>query len=333
MRNKNIKWGILFCLLAAGFLLLSLLILGASVEILLFCAGFAGFASILYLLSVWQSNRKIDQLCMYLRRIANGQYDLDIRDNEEGSLSKLKNDLYKLTVQLREQAELLKKDKKYLADALADISHQLKTPLTSMMVMAELLEDPTLPEHERQTFLSEINRSLAKTQWLIESLLKMARLDADAVLFAEEQVSAAALIDAAVSPLTIRAELKDVTIKTIGQADALLCCDKSWTAEAITNLIKNCVEHTPSGGTVTVSCTNNPLHFELCITDTGNGFTPEDLPHIFERFYRGKDAKSDSVGIGLALSKAILNRQNAELSAQNVDSGAPFTVRFYKLIL
>ncbi len=333
MRNKNIKRDIVFCTIASAALFAGLLCCGASSKILIFCMLFAFCMSTVRIFGTWQSNRRIDQLCMYLRQIANGQYDLDIRDNKEGSLSRLKNDLYKLTVQLREQAELLKKDKKYLADALADISHQLKTPLTSMMVMAELLEDPSLPEQERQTFLGEINRSLAKTQWLIESLLKMARLDADAVLFAEEQVSAAALIDAAVSPLTIRAEIKNITIKAAGTPEVLLYCDKNWTSEAISNLVKNCIEHTPAGGTVTIACINNPLHFELSITDTGSGFSPEDLPHIFERFYRGKDTKSDSVGIGLALSKAILNRQNAEIFAQNTDSGAQFIIRFYKLIV
>ncbi len=333
MKNKNIKWSILIWLLGTILLLCGLFALHAATEILLLCTFTAVLFGVLWVGSLWQHNRKIDQLCVYLRRIANGQYDLDIRDNEEGSLSKLKNDLYKLTVQLREQAELLKKDKKYLADALADISHQLKTPLTSMMVMADLLEDPALPEAQRQTFLSEISHALAKTQWLIESLLKMARLDADAVLFSEDHVSAAALIESAVSPLNIRAELKNVTIKTEGRTDAILCCDKSWTAEAILNLLKNCVEHTPSGGTVTIFCINNPLHFEMQITDTGTGFDPNDLPHIFERFYRGKDATSDSVGIGLALSKAILNRQNAEIFAQNVPDGAQFILRFYKLIL
>lgn len=275
---------------------------------------------------------EIEKLCTYLMRIRRGDYSLDIRENREGSISKLKNDIYKLTVTLREQAELLRRDKAYLADSLADISHQIKTPLTSMAVMTDLLCDQVLPEEKRQEFLNGIRSTLNRMEWLVSSLLKLAKLDAGAIVMKAEPLRILSLCKEAVSPLLIRAELGGVSLSVTG-TDAPLCCDRRWTEEAILNVVKNCIEHTKPGGWVRVTCIDNPLHVRIEVTDSGGGLHPDDLPHIFERFYRGRDAKSDSVGIGLSMARSVLLNQNGDLSAENTQDGAKFIIRFLKQIV
>lgn len=275
---------------------------------------------------------EIEGLCVYLMRIRSGDYSLDIRDNREGSISKLKNDIYKLTVMLREQAELLRKDKAYLADSLADISHQIKTPLTSMAVMTDLLREPSLPEEKRLEFLNSIRTTIDRMEWLVSTLLKLAKLDAGSVVMKAEPSGVLALCKEAVEPLMIRAELGEVSLSVSGP-NAMLSCDRRWTEEAILNIVKNCIEHTGSGGWVRVQCIDNPLHVRVEVTDNGGGIHPEDLPHIFERFYRGKDAKPDSAGIGLAMARAVLLHQNGDLTAENTDVGAKFVIRFFKQIV
>ena len=275
---------------------------------------------------------EIEGLCVYLMRIRSGDYALDIRDNREGSISKLKNDIYKLTVMLREQAELLRKDKAYLADSLADISHQIKTPLTSMAVMTDLLREPSLPEEKRLEFLNSIRTTIDRMEWLVSTLLKLAKLDAGSIVMKAEPFGVLALCKEAVNPLLIRAELGGVSLSVSG-FNAVLSCDRRWTEEAVLNIVKNCIEHTASGGRVRVQCIDNPLHVRVEVTDNGGGIRPEDLPHIFERFYRGKDAKPDSAGIGLAMARAVILHQNGDLTAENTDVGAKFVIRFFKQIV
>ena len=275
---------------------------------------------------------EIEGLCVYLMRIRSGDYSLDIRDNREGSLSKLKNDIYKLTVTLREQAELLRRDKAYLADSLADISHQIKTPLTSITVMTELLGEPALPEEKRLQFLNGIRTTLNRMEWLVSTLLKMAKLDAGSVVMKPELFGVLALCREAVEPLLIRAELGGVSLSVSGP-NAPLFCDRRWTEEAVLNIVKNCIEHTKSGGWVKIQCIDNPLHVRIEVTDNGGGIHPRDLPHIFERFYRGRDAKPDSAGIGLAMARAVVLHQNGDLTAENTDVGAKFVIRFFKQVV
>lgn len=278
--------------------------------------------------------REIRRLSEYLAAVRSGGRSLDIRDNREGELSILKNDLYKLTVTLQEQSELLARDKNRLSDALADISHQLKTPLTSIRVLSELLAAGGLEEEKRRSFTRNVSGQLDRIEWLVSSLLKLSRIDAGAVQFRRERFPLSGAVRQALTPLLIPAELREQCLWIQGDEGTELTGDPAWTGEALMNVLKNCVEHTPRGGSILISWRETSLHTELRILDSGCGIGPEELPRIFERFYRGKNASPDSVGIGLAMARTILRNQNADIQVKSVlGEGTCFLLRFYKAVV
>ena len=298
----------------------------AAVICLLFSALSVGYA-------LWRS-REIERLAEYLRRIAEGDYALDVRDNREGELSILKSEIYKMTVMLSEYNEKLQAEKTAQADAMADISHQLRTPLTSMLVMADLLRDERLPKEKREEFLRVIRRQLERIQWLTSTLLKMAQLDAGVAVLRQEPVELQRMIHEAFAPLLVPSEVKGQQLLAQGAEGITLSCDRRWTVEALVNILKNCVEHTGVGGTIQALCTDNPIYTEICICDNGEGIDKADLPHIFQRFYRGKQPGEDSVGIGLAMAKAVIARQGGTIGVTSEKGkGTRFQIRFYKMVV
>lgn len=277
--------------------------------------------------------KKLNELNDYLSLICAGNYDLDISDNTEGELSILKNNLYKVISILRTQNEMLQKDKVYLADSIADISHQLKTPLTSMMVMTDLLSSDDTSESKRSEFISVIENQLDKMKWLITNLLKISKLDAGTTVLKREEHASAEVIKSAVEPFILTLELKNITLDNT-VCDFPLNIDKSWTVEAIQNIIKNCIEHTAQGGKLCISSESTHIFDVIRIRDNGCGIAQEDLPHIFERFYHGKNSSKDSVGIGLALAKAVLEKENADINVSSTEgAGTEFVIKFYKSII
>lgn len=285
--------------------------------------------TVLYIVYTNKRYSEIEKLNDYLSRICAGIYDLNIPDNKEGELSILKNNLYKVILILNNQNDRLSNDKKYLADSLADISHQIKTPLTSAVMMTELLENET-DEEKRKEFLSILSTQLNKINWLIQMLLKLSKLDAGTVEFVKNDISAESLIKKSVQPFLVMLDVKDIELKTEPN-DCVFNCDINWTTEAIGNIIKNCMEHTPSGGKLEIKTDETFLYKEIIIRDSGCGIAEEDLPHVFERFYHGKNASPDSVGIGLALSKSIIDSQNGKITVESKNGeGSVFTIRFYK---
>lgn len=276
--------------------------------------------------------KNLNDLNDYLSLVCKGIYDMNIDDNTEGELSILKNNLYKVITLLQSQNEYLKNDKLYLADSIADISHQLKTPLTSMMVMCELLENEENPD-KRQEFVSVINNQLSKMKWLITNILKISKLDADATEFKRDEVSISKVLDDSLKPFSLTAELKNIVIQN-GANDFVFNGDESWTVEAVSNIVKNCLEHTNDGGKITISSESTNLYNKLTISDNGCGIAEEDLPHIFERFYHGKNSSKDSVGIGLALAKTVFEKENASVSVESEQGrGSVFEIRFYKSVV
>lgn len=276
--------------------------------------------------------KKLSELNDYLSLVLSGNYNLDINDNAEGELSILKNNLYKIITTLSTQNEMLKKDKVYLADSLADISHQLKTPLTSMMVMTDLLKESDSGGRE-QEFISIIENQLEKMRWLILNLVKLSKLDADTVDFRYESVSVEKVINESIKPFLVMLDLKSITLNN-SINNFTFTGDKNWTVEAFENILKNCIEHTDKNGELTISGKSTNLYDSVIIEDNGCGIAPEDLPHIFERFYHGKNSSADSVGIGLALAKMVLEKENASVSVEStLGEGTTFEIRFYKAII
>ncbi|WP_339148694.1 MULTISPECIES: HAMP domain-containing sensor histidine kinase [unclassified Sutcliffiella] len=274
--------------------------------------------------------REMEKLSGYLRRISNGDYELDVRDNHEGELSILKSDIYKVTLMLSEQGSYLEQDKIKLTNAISDISHQLKTPLTSMMVMADLLSDNELDESKRAEFTQNIRVQLERIEWLVSSLLKLSKIDAGTVIFKKDKVSVRTLIERAVQSVLIPMDIKEQSLLVEGDDSITFTGDNHWTAEALINILKNCVEHTSVGGQVSISFSENPLYTEIKVKDNGSGIPKEDLPYIFRRFYKGKNAGEDSVGIGLAMAYSIITSQQGDIEVRSEQGkGTEFHIKFY----
>ncbi|MEG0265104.1 MAG: HAMP domain-containing sensor histidine kinase [Erysipelotrichaceae bacterium] len=291
---------------------------------------FITFALLLAYYYQKKQDKKILDMDYYLRKILANDYDLDLLGNEEGVLSILSNDIYKVTVMLKENNLILKEDKEKLGNDLADISHQLKTPLTSMSMMCDLLSQEELGEEQRIKFLKNIRSQLQRIEWLVTSLLKMSKLQIGTVHFLKESMNAFDLLDKASESLLLMLDLKDQTLIVNGD-QAYLNVDRNWTSEALLNILKNCVEHTQDGGFITCNVMDTPMYIQIKISDNGSGIASVDLPHIFERFYRGKNSSSDSVGIGLAMSYEIITSQQGTLWVESKEQqGTTFTIRFFK---
>lgn len=316
--------------------------IGAAVSAVSFslgiAAGIAALASciiytVIHAITNVRRYRAIARLSNSIDRILHGQDEILFTDSREGELAILTSEVTKMTVRLREQTDALAADKVRLTDAIADISHQLRTPLTSMNLTVSLLSEDGLSDERRLRLTRDLSRSLRRIDWLIDALLKISKIDAGTVGFRSERVSVAELIRRAAAPLMIPMELRGQEI-LVHEDSEEYTGDMQWSVEAIGNILKNCVEHTPEGGSIEISSTENALFTEIVISDSGAGFTPGDIPHLFERFYRGKNADAASVGIGLALARTVITAQNGTVAASNgKNGGAQFTVRFYKNIV
>lgn len=272
----------------------------------------------------------IKGLSNYTNNILNNKYDLDIRSYDEGDISNLKNDLYKMTIKLKEQSELSTKDKMYLQDMLSNISHQLKTPLTGMHVINELLYEKNMSLEKERELLSKNKKELERIEWLIVSLLKVSRIDSGTLKFSHDKIRVIDIIDKAIEPLKISLELKSIKLNMDVDNDIYIYGDLEWCSEAILNIIKNAIEHTNKNGVIDIEVLDNPIYTLVSIKDNGCGISSEDLPHIFERFYKGKHNK-DSIGIGLNLSKTIINNMNGEILVNStLGKETVFDIKFYK---
>lgn len=332
MINKEIKNIVIIGVIVTAVLsLLSLLVLGSIIGAII-CIILGLVLTGVFVHYTKQRYSKLSELNDYLSLVCAGKFDLDISDNTEGELSILKNNLYKVIILLRTQNEMLQNDKTYLSDSLADISHQLKTPLSAMMVMTDLLREEN-DETKRKEFLTVIEAQLNKMNWLILNLLKLSKLDSGAVEFKRESVEIKSIIDESLKPFMVTLDLKSISLIN-NTEDFTFNGDKNWSIEAFENILKNCIEHTDKNGKIVISSEKTNIYDEITVRDNGCGIAKEDLEHIFERFYHGKNSSGDSVGIGLALAKTVFEKENASISAQSVEGqGSAFTIRFYKSII
>lgn len=281
-----------------------------------------------YLVSARRRYRALADMSQDIDRVLHGLDSQTIAACDEGELAILSSEIRKMTVRLRQAADSQHRERMQLADAMADISHQLRTPLTAINLTLSMLGREGLPEQERRALLQELRRLVTRMEWLVETLLKMSRIDAGAVSFREESCRAADIIQRAVQPLAVPMELRGITLETAA-GEECFTGDAAWSAEALGNVLKNCMEHAASY--IRVSARETALFTEITVQDDGPGFRAEDLPRLFERFYRGKDAAPASVGIGLALTRMVLSAQNGTIRADNAcPGGALFTLRWYR---
>ena len=277
-------------------------------------------------------DKKIKQITNYINQIKNKKYDLNIEENTEDELSNLKNELYKITIMLKEESEISKKDKENLKMSVEDISHQLKTPLTSITIMLDNLKDnPNMEEKTKQKFIFEISKQVEWINWLVISMLKLSKLDANVVQFYDEKINLNKFIGEIIKNLEIPIEVKNQKIIIDGDENVSFIGDYKWQQEAITNIIKNCIEHNENNGTIYINYEENSLFTKITIRDEGEGIPKEDLKHIFERFYRGKNSSENSVGIGLALAKNIIEKNNGMINCKSeLDKGTEFVIKYMK---
>lgn len=325
LRNKEVRQlAAAYCIVTCIFGVIAYYIAPAAALAVL---GLAVCAGVLFWRFTAARYARLAALAEELDHILHEEDRLLLADAEEGELAILQSEIAKMTVRLREQNDALKREKVYLADSLADIAHQLRTPLTSANLVFTLLKDEAAPAR-RRALLREGAALLAQMDWLLTALLKISRLDAGVIELQREDVPLAALVDTAAEPLRIPLELHDITLECAIPQTAAWQGDRLWLAEAVRNILKNCMEHTPDGGRITLQCDANPLFTALTIHDSGPGLAEDELPRVFDRFYRGKSGGA-GYGIGLALAQSIITRQGGTVTAKNApEGGAVFTVRF-----
>lgn len=250
--------------------------------------------------------------------------------NQEGQIGLLKTELIKMINILKEKVELLNNEKIFLNEVISDISHQLKTPMTSLIILNDLMYED-LPKETKIEFLDKIKSQLNRMEWLIKSMLKLSKVEAKVIDFEKKEVKVSELIKKSISPSLIPMEIKNIELTVNGDENISYIGDINWSCEAFINIIKNCVEHTDINGKINISYEENPLYCEVVIKDNGEGIDKKDLPHIFKRFYKGKSSKDDSVGIGLAMAKSIIESQNGDIYVKSEkNKGSEFHIIFHK---
>lgn len=301
------------------------MIVGGMAGILfLVCAGCVS----IFLYAMKRQRKQIEELEQYCEEVLQETATLDLRDNEEGRFSLLKNKVYDITVLLREKNQLLEKNKKETERLIADISHQLKTPITSLRMTNEILY-MDMPSEKRMTFLDNMQADLLKIEWFVKTILNLAKLDSKTLTLKREETMAAELSEKMIDSFKIFCEVSGCRIASSGEEDITLWCDKKWLLEALHNILKNALEH--GAAHIALLWSENNLYTKLEITDDGEGIEKEELPHIFERFYRMKGSREDSMGLGMAFTKSMIAYQNGEVKVKSKKGeGTTFIVKIYK---
>lgn len=282
-------------------------------------------------IKLYMQNEHIKEISEQVNQILFQQKDLYVKQFKEGNLSILESEIVKLVNRLFEQNQLLIQDKVLLKQSLEDISHQMKTPLTSLNLIQERLK--IADEQETKHLLKQQQQLLDKIEWLVISLLKMAQLDVGTIQFKKEIINIHDLITNMIKPFEILIDIKELNVVIDTDIQSIQDIDYHWTLEALSNVFKNCVEHLPQHGMINITVHHNPLYDEIIIQDNGEGISNEDLPHLFERFYKGHNATKQSVGIGLALSHMIIEKENGTITVENTYPGVKFTIHFYHEVI
>lgn len=295
--------------------------------------GIFGIVSLsIFMRYVLIQEKELKEINEYIKEVNNKNYSLKIEDNKDGELSRLRNELYKTTVILREAAENSEEEKEKLSIAIADISHQLKTPLTSIRIMLDNISDnPDMPQEIREDFIQDISKQVEHMSSLVISLLKTAKFDAGTIKMENEEIDAKKLIDSVINNLAILIEIKEIEVITKIDEKAIFIADYKWQQEALTNILKNAIEHSQPKSNIYIIVENTSIFLKIKIKDEGQGIEQKDLKHIFERFYKAKNCNEDSIGIGLSLAKTIIEQNNGYIKATSeVGKGTLFEIKYIK---
>lgn len=287
---------------------------------------------ILYFRYNYKRKNDIKDIIKYIEQINRRNYELEIDSISEDELSILKNEIYKTAVMLKEAALNSNKDKLNLKKSLEDISHQLKTPLTSILVLLDnLIDEPDMDSSIRNDFIIDIKRNVININFLVQALLKLSKFDANTVHFIKKENDLEMIVKEAIKNVSTLCDLRNINIKLNTLENAKVECDAKWQIEAITNIIKNAIEHSKDNSSIIINIDNNRVYSKIEVIDFGDGISKRDIKHIFERFYKGENATSNSIGIGLALAKTIIEEDKGTIAVESNESNTKFTIKYFKL--
>ncbi|MHB8065375.1 MAG: sensor histidine kinase [Ruminiclostridium sp.] len=286
------------------------------------------------LVTLYRIFKKIRRLSVSAEAVIEGQYRPCDGDKEEGDIGFLTYQFNTMTERLGENVQALNNEKLFLKKLITDISHQLKTPLASLIMFNDILEnDKNISDEDKNTFILESKNQLDRMEWLIKNMLKMARLEAGVVDFEKKEALVADTLQRSINALKLTASEKEIAIKIAGDNSIKVKHDLSWTTEAFSNIIKNCIEHSEKGSEINISLEENSVFVQVVISDNGAGIPKEELPKIFDRFYKGPySASPTNIGIGLYITKTIIEGQDGSVYVfSQVGQGTKFIVRLMKI--
>ena len=287
---------------------------------------------IIYIRYNYKREKDIKDIIKYIEQINKKNYEIQIDSISEDELSILKNEIYKTTIMLKEAAENSSKDKLNLKKSLEDISHQLKTPLTSILVMLDnIIEDSNMEEKIRNDFIVDIKRNVLNINFLVQSLLKLSKFDANTIRFVKQENDLKTIVEESIKNVSTLCDLRNINIKLNIKENSKIICDDKWQIEALTNIIKNAIEHSKNNSNIIINIENNNVYSMIEVIDFGEGIAKKDIKHIFERFYKCKNTKTDSIGIGLALAKTIIEEDKGTISVESNKLETKFIIKYYKI--
>ena len=287
---------------------------------------------LLFIINMKKRDKNIKKLVKVIEKINNKDYSLEINDNSEDELSNLKNELYKVTIMLKNEALNKEIEKEAIKNGVANISHQIKTPLTSIAILIDnIIEDKDMEDSIRQEFLKDIRRTTDDINYLVVSLLKLARFDAHVIKLKEEKINASLLIEKVVSKLKNINDLKNIKYNINVDKNIYFIGDFMWEVEAISNILKNAIEYSNNDGSIDIDVVKNNFYTKITIKDYGKGMKGKDIKNIFKRFYKGEASDINSYGIGLSLSNTIIENDNGFIKVKsNVNKGTTFEIKYMK---